>query len=119
VITRKAYGGAYCVMSSKHIRGDVNLAWPSAEIAVMGPDGAVNVISRKELDQAPDPLKRKAELVEEYRRKFANPYVAAQRGYIDDVIEPRETRPRLINALEMLQNKRDANPPRKHGNIPL
>ena len=106
-------------MSSKHIRGDVNLAWPSAEIAVMGPDGAVNVISRKELEHAKDPLKRKAELVEEYRSKFANPYVAAQRGFIDDVIEPRETRPRLINALEMLQNKRDSNPPKKHGNIPL
>jgi acetyl-CoA carboxylase carboxyltransferase component len=119
VITRKAYGGAYCVMSSKHIRGDVNLAWPSAEIAVMGPDGAVNVIARKELEQAPDPVKRKAELVDEYRTKFANPYIAAQRGFIDDVIEPRETRPRLINALEMLQNKRDANPPKKHGNIPL
>ena len=119
VITRKAYGGAYCVMSSKHIRGDVNLAWPSAEIAVMGPDGAVNVISRKELEQAKDSVKRKAELVDEYRTKFANPYVAAQRGFIDDVIEPRETRPRLINALEMLQNKRDSNPAKKHGNIPL
>jgi acetyl-CoA carboxylase carboxyltransferase component len=119
VITRKAYGGAYCVMSSKHIRGDVNLAWPSAEIAVMGPDGAVNIISRKELDQAKDPVKRKAELVAEYREKLANPYVAAQRGFIDDVIEPKETRPRLINALEMLQNKRDSNPPKKHGNIPL
>jgi acetyl-CoA carboxylase carboxyltransferase component len=119
VITRKAYGGAYCVMSSKHIRGDVNYAWPSAEIAVMGPDGAVNIIARKELEAAPDPVKRKAELVAEYREKFANPYVAAQRGFIDDVIEPRETRPRLINALEMLQNKRDSNPPKKHGNIPV
>jgi acetyl-CoA carboxylase carboxyltransferase component len=119
VITRKAYGGAYCVMSSKHIRGDVNLAWPSAEIAVMGPDGAVSIISRKEIDQAKDPAKRKAELVLEYRQKLANPYVAARRGYIDDVIEPKETRPRLINALEMLQNKRDSNPPKKHGNIPL
>ncbi len=119
VITRKAYGGAYCVMSSKHIRGDVNFAWPSAEIAVMGPDGAVSIISRKELEAADDPVQRKAELVAEYRAKFANPYVAAQRGFIDDVIEPKETRPRLINALEMLQNKRDANPPRKHGNIPL
>ncbi len=106
-------------MSSKHIRGDVNLAWPTAEIAVMGPDGAVNIIFRKELSQAEDPTKRKAELVEEYRNKFANPYVAASRGYIDDVIEPRETRPRLINALEMLSNKRDANPPKKHGCIPL
>ncbi len=119
VITRKAYGGAYCVMSSKHIRGDVNLAWPTAEIAVMGPDGAVNIIFRKELEKATDPVKRKAELVAEYREKFANPYVAAQRGFIDDVIEPKETRPRLINALEMLQNKRDTNPAKKHGNIPL
>lgn len=119
VITRKAYGGAYCVMSSKHIRGDVNLAWPSAEIAVMGPDGAVNIIFRKELSEADDPAIRKLELVQEYRDKFANPFVAAERGYIDDVILPRETRPRLINALEMLQNKRDANPAKKHGNIPL
>ena len=119
VITRKAYGGAYCVMSSKHIRGDVNFAWPSAEIAVMGPEGAVNIISRRELEAADDPVQRKAALVEEYREKFANPYVAAERGFIDDVIEPKETRPRLINALEMLQNKRDSNPPKKHGNIPL
>jgi len=119
VITRKAYGGAYCVMSSKHIRGDLNIAWPTAEIAVMGPDGAVSIISRKELEEADDPAKRKAELVAEYREKFANPYVAAERGFIDDVIEPRETRPRLINALEMLQNKRDSNPAKKHGNIPL
>jgi acetyl-CoA carboxylase carboxyltransferase component len=119
VITRKAYGGAYCVMSSKHIRGDVNLAWPTAEIAVMGPDGAVNIIFRKELEEATDPVAKKAELVAEYREKFANPYVAASRGYIDDVIEPRDTRPRLINALEMLANKRDMNPAKKHGNIPL
>jgi propionyl-CoA carboxylase beta chain len=119
VITRKAYGGAYCVMSSKHIRSDVNLAWPTAEIAVMGPDGAVNIIFRKELEKAKDPVKRKAELVAEYKEKFANPYVAASRGYIDDVIEPKETRPRLINALEMLSNKRDTNPAKKHGNIPL
>jgi acetyl-CoA carboxylase carboxyltransferase component len=119
VITRKAYGGAYDVMSSKHIRGDVNLAWPTAEIAVMGPDGAVNIIFRKELAQAEDADQRKAELVADYRAKFANPYVAASRGYIDDVIEPRETRPRLINALEMLNNKRDANPAKKHGCIPL
>lgn len=119
VTTRKSYGGAYCVMSSKHIRGDLNLAWPTAEIAVMGPDGAVNIIFRKELGQAEDPVKRKAELVAEYREKFANPYVAAQRGYIDDVIEPKETRPRLINALEMLSNKRDSNPPKKHGCTPL
>lgn len=119
VVTRKAYGGAYDVMSSKHIRGDLNLAWPTAEIAVMGPDGAVNIVFRKELTKAEDPEARKKELVEEYRTKFANPYVAASRGYIDDVIEPRETRPRLINALEMLSNKRDANPAKKHGGIPL
>jgi propionyl-CoA carboxylase beta chain len=119
VITRKAYGGAYDVMSSKHIRGDLNLAWPSAEIAVMGPDGAVNIIFRKELAAAEDPVQRKADLVEDYRAKFANPYVAASRGYVDDVIEPSETRPRLINGLEMLSNKRDSNPPRKHTCIPL
>ena len=119
VVTRKAYGGAYCVMSSKHIRSDINLAWPTAEIAVMGPDGAVNIIFRKELEKAKDPVTRKAELVAEYREKFASPYVAAERGYIDDVIEPKETRPRLINALAMLSNKRDANPAKKHGNIPL
>jgi acetyl-CoA carboxylase carboxyltransferase component len=119
VITRKAYGGAYCVMSSKHIRSDLNLAWPTAEIAVMGPEGAVSIIFRKELEKAKDPVKKKAELVADYKEKFANPYVAAQRGYIDDVIEPKETRPRLINALEMLSNKRDANPAKKHGNIPL
>jgi len=119
VVTRKAYGGAYDVMSSKHLRGDFNVAWPSAELAVMGPDGAVNIIFRRELAEADDPVARKAELVAEYRRKFANPYIAAARGYLDDVIEPRETRPRLINALEMLQNKRDSNPPKKHGNIPL
>src|SRR5512140_191441 len=119
VITRKAYGGAYDVMSSKHIRGDLNLAWPSAEIAVMGPDEAVNIVFRKELAKAADPVKRKAELVAEYRAQFANPYVAASRGFIDDIIEPRETRPRLINGLEMLANKRDNNPPKKHGCIPL
>ena len=119
VITRKAYGGAYIVMSSKHIRGDVNFAWPTAEIAVMGPDGAVSIVFRKELEKADDPVKRKAELVTEYREKFANPFIAAERGFLDDVIEPKETRPRLINALEMLENKREANPPKKHGNIPL
>lgn len=119
VITRKAYGGAYDVMSSKHIRGDLNLAWPNAEIAVMGPDGAVNIIFRKELAEAADPVAKKAELVAMYREKFANPYVAASRGFIDDVIMPSETRPRLINGLEMLRNKRDSNPPKKHGNIPL
>ncbi len=119
IITRKAYGGAYDVMSSKHIRGDINYGWPSAEIAVMGPDGAVNIIFRHELAETKDPIARRAELVQDYRDKFANPYVAAARGYIDDVIEPAETRPRLIEALHMLQNKRDANPPKKHGNIPL
>jgi propionyl-CoA carboxylase beta chain len=119
VITRKAYGGAYDVMSSKHIRGDLNLAWPTAEIAVMGPEGAVNIIFRKELAEAADPITKKAELVQTYREKFANPYVAASRGYIDDVIEPRETRPRLINGLELLAHKRDSNPQKKHGNIPL
>ena len=119
VITRKAYGGAYCVMSPKHTRGDVNFAWPTAEIAVMGPDGAVSVIQRREMEAAEDPIAKKAELVADYREKFANPYVAAQRGFVDDVIEPRKTRARLINALEMLQNKRDSNPAKKHGNIPL
>jgi len=119
VVTRKAYGGAYDVMSSKHIRGDVNLAWPTAEIAVMGPEGAVNIIFRKELAQSEDVEGRRTELVSEYREKFANPYIAASRGFIDDVIEPRETRPRLVNALEMVANKRDINPAKKHGNIPL
>ncbi len=119
VITRKAYGGAYDVMSSKHIRGDINLAWPSAEIAVMGPDGAVNIIYRDEIANSPNPAETRARLVEQYRARFANPYVAAARGYVDDVIEPKETRPRLISALEMLKNKRDTNPPKKHGNIPL
>lgn len=119
VITRKAYGGAYCVMNSKHIRADLNLAWPTAEIAVMGPDGAVNIIFRRDFSEADDPAARKAELVEDYRDKFANPFVAAQRGFIDDVIEPGQTRPILINAFNMLRNKRDQNPPKKHGNIPL
>ncbi len=119
IITRKAYGGAYDVMSSKHIRGDISYAWPSAEIAVMGPEGAVNIIFRKQLAESEDPEAERARLVQEYRDTFANPYVAAGRGYIDDVIEPRETRPRLIEALQMLQNKRDTNPPKKHGNIPL
>lgn len=119
VTTRKSYGGAYCVMSSKHLRGDLNLAWPTAEIAVMGPDGAVSIVFRRELEQAADPVAKKAELVNEYREKFASPYVAAERGYIDDIIEPRDTRARLINGLEVLQNKRDSNPARKHGNIPL
>jgi len=119
IVLRKAYGGAYIVMSSKHLRGDINLAWPSAEIAVMGPDGAVSIVFRKEMEKATDPEQRKVDLVSEYREKFANPYVAAEHGYLDDVIEPSETRPRLINALEMLQNKRDSNPSKKHGNIPL
>ncbi len=119
IILRKAYGGAYIVMSSKHLRGDVNLAWPTAEIAVMGPDGAVSIIFRKEMEKAADPVQRKAELVAEYREKFANPYVAAERGYLDDIIEPHDTRPRLINALEMLKNKRDTVPNKKHSNIPL
>jgi len=119
IITRKAYGGAYDVMSSKHIRGDMNLAWPTAEIAVMGPEGAINILYRRELAEAEDPVARRAELVEEYRDKLANPYIAASWGYLDDVIEPSQTRPRLINALEMLRNKRDENPPKKHGNIPL
>jgi len=119
VITRKAYGGAYCVMSSKHIRCDINYAWPSAEIAVMGPDGAVNIVFRKEIKEAEDGEAARAELAQEYRDKFASPYIAAEVGYVDEVIEPRETRSKLITALEMLQNKRDTNPPKKHGNIPL
>ncbi|HEV2356325.1 MAG TPA: carboxyl transferase domain-containing protein [bacterium] len=119
VITRKAYGGAYDVMSSKHIRGDLNLAWPTAEIAVMGPEGAIDIIFRRDLDAADDRKAMRARLAAEYRERFANPYIAAERGYIDDVIEPRETRPRLISALEMLAGKRDRNPSRKHGNIPL
>ncbi len=119
VITRKAYGGAYIVMNCKHIRGDVNLAWPSAEIAVMGPKGAVNIIFRKQIEAAADPEAERARLVAEYRERFASPYVAAARGVVDDVIEPHETRPKLISALEMLQNKRDTNPHKKHGNMPL
>jgi len=119
VITRKAYGGAYCVMSSKHIRTDVNYAWPTAEIAVMGPEGAVNIVYKRELEKAKDEAKLRAEKVEEFRERFANPYIAAERGYIDAVILPRETRKKLIQALEMLDSKRDKNPPRKHGNIPL
>lgn len=120
VITRKAYGGAYCVMNPRTIRGDLVLAWPSAELAVMGADGAVRIIFRRELQQAEDPEARRAELVKQYQDEILNPYaVAAANGEIDDIIEPRDTRPRLINALEMLRNKRDSNPPRKHGNIPL
>ena len=119
VITRKAYGGAYDVMSSKHIRGDVNLAFPTAEIAVMGPEGAVNILYRRELEAAGDAGAFREARIREYRDKFANPYVAAERGYVDEVIEPRDTRARLCAALAILKTKRDANPPRKHGNIPL
>lgn len=119
VIVRKAYGGAYCVMNPRHLGADLVLAWPSAEIAVMGPEGAVNVVYRRELAAAADPVARRAELVEEYRQRFANPYIAASAGFIDNVIAPHETRSRLINTLEMLQNKRASVPPKKHGNIPL
>jgi len=119
VITRKAYGGAYCVMSSKHLRTDLNFAYPSAEIAVMGPEGAVNVLYRRELGKAADPEKARQEKVAEFREKFANPYVAVDRGFVDEVIEPRQTRRKIIAGLDMTQNKRDRNPPRKHGNIPL
>jgi propionyl-CoA carboxylase beta chain len=119
VITRKAYGGAYCVMSSKHIRTDFNYAWPTAELAVMGPEGAVNILYKRELDTAADAVAARAEKVQEFREKFANPYIAAGRGFIDEVIRPRDTRKRLITALKNLENKRDKNPPKKHGNIPL
>jgi propionyl-CoA carboxylase beta chain len=119
VITRKAYGGAYCVMSSKHIRTDFNYAWPTAEIAVMGPEGAVNILYKRELDAASDPATARSNKVEEFREKFANPYIAASRGFVDEVIRPRETRRKLITALNNLDNKRDKNPPKKHGNIPL
>ncbi len=119
VITRKAYGGAYDVMSSKHVRGDINYAWPTAEIAVMGAEGAVNILFKEEIEHAPNPEQRRKELIDEYTARFANPYIAANRGYVDEVIEPRYTRIKLINALEMLKNKRDTNPAKKHGNIPL
>jgi propionyl-CoA carboxylase beta chain len=122
VITRKAYGGAYCVMASKHIRADVNYAWPTAEIAVMGPEGAVDIVYRRELDKVTSPEERttlRARKIEEFKDRFANPYVAADRGFVDAVIRPQETRPKIIQALEMLQTKRDKNPPKKHGNIPL
>jgi propionyl-CoA carboxylase beta chain len=125
VITRKAYGGAYCVMASKHIRADVNYAWPTAEIAVMGPEGAVNIVYKRDLDAAQQKggeeafKEMRAAKVEEFRERFANPYVAAERGYVDAVISPRDTRKKLIQALDMLENKRDKNPPKKHGNIPL
>ncbi len=119
VITRKSYGGAYCVMNSKHIRADFNFAYPTSEIAVMGPDGAVNIIFRNELKESDDPVTRKDELVADFRDKFSNPYKAAELGYVDEVIMPQQTRPRLIRALEMSMSKRDSNPPKKHGNIPL
>ena len=119
MITRKAYGGAYDVMSSKHIRGDLNLAWPTAEIAVMGPKGAVEILFKKEISEAPDPAAALDQRVAEYTEKFANPYVAASRGFVDDIIDPRDTRPRLIDALDALAGKRDTNPKKKHGNIPL
>ncbi len=119
VITRKAYGGAYDVMSSKHVRSDINYAWPSAEIAVMGVDGAVNIIFKDQIEKSDNPEATRKQLVAEYTEKFANPYVAAARGFIDDIIEPKDTRYKLITALEMLKNKRDTNPPKKHGNIPL
>ena len=119
VITRKAYGGAYLVMGSKHLRSDINYAWPTAEIAVMGPDAAVNIIHRRRLEISENPESEREQLIAEYREAFANPYQAAERGYVDDVIDPAETRPKLIRALEMLENKRDTLPPKKHGNIPL
>jgi propionyl-CoA carboxylase beta chain len=119
VITRKAYGGAYCVMASKHIRTDMNFAWPTAEIAVTGPEAAVNILYKREIEKAPDPQAARAARVAEFREKFASPYVAADRGFLDEVIHPRQTRPRLIAALNALSTKRDKNPPKKHGNIPL
>jgi propionyl-CoA carboxylase beta chain len=119
VITRKAYGGAYCVMNSKHLRADMNYAWPTAEIAVMGAEGAVNILYRREMEKADDPVQARAEKVAEYMEKFANPLIAAERGYVDEIIEPRFTRRKLITAYSMLRNKRDKNPPKKHGNIPL
>jgi len=121
VITRKAYGGAYCVMASKHIRTDMNFAWPTAEIAVMGPEGAVNIVYKRELDKVAEAVREtlRQEKIQEFRERFANPYVVAERGYIDEVIPPRDTRPKLIAALRMLATKTDTNPPKKHGNIPL
>jgi acetyl-CoA carboxylase carboxyltransferase component len=119
VITRKAYGGAYVVMNSKHLRADVSFAWPTAEIAVMGAEGAVNIVFRKEIDRAPDAELKRGQLIDEYRSKFSTPYAAAERGFIDDVIEPSETRKRLIQSLRMLSTKRESVPARKHGNIPL
>ena len=119
VITRKAYGGAYDVMNSKHVRGDYNVGWPTAEIAVMGPKGAAEILFRREIANAEDPAAKLDQVVDEYTEKFADPYHAASRGFLDDVIDPRDTRPRLISALQSLMTKRDSNPPKKHGNIPL
>jgi propionyl-CoA carboxylase beta chain len=119
IITRKAYGGAYIVMSSKSLRGDINYAWPTAEVAVMGPEGAVNIIFRNEIDKSDNQQETRQKLIREYRDKFANPYIAASKGYIDDVIDPRATRPKVIKALQMLANKEDSIPSKKHGNIPL
>jgi propionyl-CoA carboxylase beta chain len=119
VITRKGYGGAYCVMSSKQTRADINYSWPTGEIAVMGPEGAVKILYRKQLQEAKDPETLKTKLVKEYTEKFANPYVTASKGYIDEVIQPSHTRQKVIEAFEFIQNKRDTNPPKKHGNIPL
>jgi acetyl-CoA carboxylase carboxyltransferase component len=119
VITRKAYGGAYLVMNSKHLRADVSYAWPTAEIAVMGPEGAVNIVFKKQIEKADDPAAARAELIAQYQQKFATPYIAAERGFIDDVIEPSQTRPRLVKALRMLATKRETIPARKHGNVPL
>jgi propionyl-CoA carboxylase beta chain len=119
VVVRKAYGGAYDVMSSKHIRGDYNVAWPSAEMAVMGADGAVNILYRDQIAAAKDPAAERRRLIDEYNEKFASPWVAAELGYLDDVIPPEDTRPRLIAALEMLRNKRQSLPHKKHGNPPL
>ena len=119
VITRKAYGGAYCVMGSKHIRTDINFAWPSAEIAVMGSQGAVDILYRREIGEAKNKESARRSRVNEFEEKFANPYVAAERGFIDEVIEPAQTRPKLIRALALLENKSDQNPRKKHGNIPL
>jgi acetyl-CoA carboxylase carboxyltransferase component len=119
VITRKAYGGAYDVMASKHLAADFNFAWPTAEIAVMGPEGAVNIIHRRDIAGSPTPDERRQKLIDDYKARFANPYSAAERGYVDDVLIPHETRPKVITALETLQTKREPGPKRKHGNIPL
>jgi len=118
-ITRKAYGGAYIVMSSRHMRGDLNLAWPTAEVAVMGPEGAVNIVFRKDIERAEDPEAARRQAIADYRERFANPYTVAEVGFVDAVVRPRDTRRHITSALGMLANKRDSNPPRKHGNIPL